>query len=143
MTIRTTRWRPDTCDCVIEYTWDDTLSPDQVTHTLDTVRRKCSFHENMPSDTDVWNCIKEENPRKNITNQLILDNSPNSVFDVNEDGTRIFKKGIEASWSWTGVAPNRLMTITVTGIVLTTNQKNAIQTKLNERFGINNVTFVN
>lgn len=96
----------------------------------------------MASDTNVWNTIKEENPRKNITTQLILDNSPNTVYDLNADGSRIFKKGINVSWSWSGTAPNRLMTITVTGIVLTTNQKNAIQTKLNERFGINNVSIV-
>jgi hypothetical protein len=61
---------------------------------------------------------------------------------VDVNGSRTFKKGITATWSWSGTAPNRLMTITVTGIVLTTNQKNAIQTKLNERFGINNVTIV-
>lgn len=142
MAIRTTRWRPDTCDCVIEYTWDDALTPDQVTHTLDTIRRRCAAHVNLPSDTDVYNTVREENPRKNITHQLLLDNAPNTVYDVNADGTRQFKRGIVASWTWSGTAPNRLMTITVTGVTLTTNQKNAIQTKLNERFGISNVTIV-
>jgi hypothetical protein len=143
MAIKTTRWRPDTCDCIVEYTWDDSLPLDQVTHTLDTVTRKCTYHENIPSDSEVWNCVKEENPRKNIAHQLLLDNSPSTVFDLDTDGNRIFKKGISVNWTWTGTAPNRLLTIVVTGIVLTTNQKNAIQAKLNERFGINNVTFEN
>lgn len=142
MTIRTTRWRPDTCNCVIEYTWDDALTPDQVIHTLDTIKRRCIDHAHLVTDTEVYNVVKEENPRKNITQQLLLDNAPNTVYDVNTDGTRQFKKGIVASWSWSGLAPNRLMTITVTGVTLTTNQKNAIQTKLNERFGISNVTIV-
>ncbi len=143
MTIHTTRWRPDTCLCIVEYTWDDTLSPDQVTHTLDRVVRRCPDHQNLANDITVWNTIREENPRKNITNQLLLDNAPSSVYDIQSDGSRAFKKGITATWSWSGVAPNRLMTITVTGITLTTNQKNAIQTKLDQRFGISNVTIVN
>lgn len=141
--IKTTRWRPDTCDCILEYTWDDTLTPDQITHTLDKIVRRCSAHETLVDDTTVYNTVKEENPRKNITVQLLLDNAPTSVYDVQVDGSRTFKKGIEVTWAWTGVSPNRLMTITVIGITLTTNQKNVIQTKLNERFGINNVTIVN
>lgn len=142
MVIRTTRWRPDTCGCIIEYTWDDSLPQDLVTHTLDRITRRCAAHQNLVTDTDVYNVVREENPRKNITNQIVLDNSPNTVYDINTDGTRIFKKGLVASWTWSGTAPNRLMTVTVSGITLTTNQKSAIQTKLTERFGINNVTIV-
>lgn len=142
MVIRTTRWRPDTCDCIVEYTWDDAIPPENVTHTLDVVNRRCIDHQHLATDTDVYNVLKEENPRKNIAQQLLIDNAPTSIFDLNEDGVRVFKKGIVAQWSWSGLAPNRLMTISVTGVSLTTNQKNAIQTKLSERFGLNNVTIV-
>lgn len=32
MPFRTTRWEPDTCDCVVEYDWDDAVSQDTRVH---------------------------------------------------------------------------------------------------------------
>lgn len=33
MTERVTRWRPDTCGCVLDYSWDDTLSDEDIVLT--------------------------------------------------------------------------------------------------------------
>lgn len=144
MTIKITTWSPDTCDCVLAYEWDDSVAENQRTHSLYNVIRRCPDHQSLGTNQTVFSTVLEENPRKNVTRQLILDNAPTSVYDVDiESGTRDFKKGITASWSWSGVAPNRVLTLTVTGITLTANQKNAIQTKINERFGVGKVTFVN
>ncbi len=40
--IRTTRWSPATCACVIEYTWDDAVSEDKRTHTVSNVLNRCA-----------------------------------------------------------------------------------------------------
>jgi hypothetical protein len=136
MVTNTTRYSPDTCDCVIEYSWDSTLSEDQRVHTLSTIS-KCSFHSGL-SDNTAYNTVFEENPRKNIAYQLILDNGPVGLSDL-VDGTRQIKPGIFINTVWSGTAPNRVLTVTVTGFSLTQNQKNSIQTFLNNRFGAGKV----
>ena len=58
------------------------------------------------------------------------------------DGSKQFKKGVNISWAWSGLPPDRVLTITVTGTTLTTQQKNAIQNRLNSRFGTGKITVV-
>jgi hypothetical protein len=137
MTIKTTRFSPDTCQCVLEYQWDDTLSETNRTHTLSNYVSKCPAHSGL-SDTNGWNAVFDENPRKNIARQLCLDNGPTGLFDL-IDGARQLKQNITFNFSWSGVAPDRVLTISFTGINLTTNQKNTIQTALNTRFGVGRV----
>jgi hypothetical protein len=132
MTIQTTRWSPDTCPCVIEYSWDDTLSEANRIHTLSTIS-KCPTHQAL-SDNTAYSTVLDENPRKNIAHQLVLDNGPATLSDL-INGTRQLKAGIVLGFSWSGTVPNRVLTISYTGITLTTNQKNSIQTFLNNRFG--------
>jgi len=138
MVLNITRWSPDTCDCVIEYSWD-TTEPEAIrTHTLSNFINVCSFHQSLADNTTRWNTVLEENPRKNIAHQLILDNGPTGLSDL-IDGTRQLKNGITINKSWSGTAPNRVLTITVSGFSLTQNQKNAIQAFLNTRFGAGKV----
>lgn len=141
MAIKTTRFSPDTCGCVLEYTWDDTLSESQRTHTLSNFVTRCPAHSSLASDTDRWNAVFDENPRKNNARQLCLDNGPTSLYDI-IDGTRQLKSTINYNWSWSGTAPNRVLTISFTGISLTTQQKSTIQTALNTRFGSGKVLIV-
>lgn len=143
MAIQKTRWKPDTCDCVIDYVWNDQDPEDNTTHVVSNIN-KCAVHSTLATNNAVWDAIKVENPRKNHAIKEILDRAPASLFDLDTDGvTRKFKKGIDVNFSFTGVAPNRLITINVTGVTLTTNQKNNIQTFLNNRFGVGKVTLVN
>jgi len=134
MVINTTRYSPDTCQCVIDYDWDSTLDENNRVHTLKQFVNICTAHSSLPDNTARWNVVFEENPRKNIAHQLILDNGPTALSDLVE-GTRQLKAGITINFSWSGTAPNRVLTISYTGITLTTNQKNQIQTFLNNRFG--------
>jgi len=139
MVTKITRYSPDTCSCVIEYSWDDTQPESTRTHTLANYINKCPAHTVLATDQDRWNAVFEENPRKNQAYQHILDNSPTtSLYDI-VNGTRQLKNGITFSWSWSGTAPNRVLTISYTGITLTTAQKNSIQTFLNTRFGAGKV----
>ena len=138
MTIKTTRYSPDTCGCVIEYSWDDTLSETNRVHTLSNYVTKCSAHSILATDQDRWNAVFEENPRKNNALKGCLDNGPAALFDT-IDGTRQLKGNITYNWSWSGTAPNRVLTISFTGITLTTQQRNTLQTALNTLFGVGKV----
>jgi hypothetical protein len=141
MTIQTTRWSPDTCTCVLEYTWDDTLPNDQITPTYSNTISKCPDHSSQSGDT-LFNIVNEENPRKNITLQMLLDNGPSTLYDLVGGTTRVLKKNIGFNFSWSGTAPNRVLTVSFTGITLTNAQKNTAQSVLNTRFGIGKVVLV-
>src|SRR5215211_3346717 len=136
MAIKTTMWSPDTCACVLIYSWDDSVSEDIRTHTPTTIVSKCPAHSAIADTNTHFNVIMDENPRKNLSLDEILQNAPStSWFDVQADGTRVFKSGIITNWTWSGTSPNRVLTLTFTGITLTTQQKNTLQTRLNNRFG--------
>ena len=139
MTIQTTEWRPDTCGCVLYYEWDDTTPSASRVHTpVNSI--KCSFHANQATHSATYNSVLDENSRKNLGLQTTLDNGPTTLYDLQTDGSRTLKNGINYSWTFTGTAPNRVITVTFTGISLTNAQRNAIQTALNTRFGAGKVT---
>lgn len=128
-----TRWSPDTCECIIEYNEDLSLSK---------VVKACDAHQGGTEST-VFQTVLEENPRKNKSMKEILDNAPPGIFDIDPDsGTRVFKKGITVDFDWSGVPPNRILNLTVKGITLTANQMTAIQAKLDNKFGPGKVTIV-
>lgn len=142
MTIQRTRWSPDTCDCIIEYEWDDAEPSETRNHNLSTYVKRCSDHAigNIPTDSNRFDVVKEENVRKNNGLDTILQNAPTSLFDIDaESGSRVFKRGITVNWTWTGTAPNRNIAISITGITLTTQQKNNLKTFLDNRFGVGKV----
>lgn len=135
MVTRITTWSPDTCNCVLEYSWDDSIPLDNQTFPVANIIKKCDQHTALSTKESIYSAVKEENTRKNITYQGILDNGPTSLYDLQADGSRTLKNGITFSWTWSGTAPNRVLTITYTGITLTTNQRNTAQNWLNNHFG--------
>lgn len=140
MTIQTTRYSPDTCDCVIDYNWDDSLPLANRVHTLSTFIKVCSAHQSLGNDTARWNAVFDENPRKNQGLQHILDNSPtNALYDIAANGQRQLKPALGLVVSFSGTAPDRVLTLSFTGITLTQTQKNTIQSALNTRFGAGKV----
>lgn len=64
--ICTTTWQPDTCGCIVEYTWDRETDETNRVHTFKGHSKRCSDHEHL-WDQDVYDCVLEENQRKNIT----------------------------------------------------------------------------
>ena len=126
-----TRWQPDTCECIIDYNDDGTLS---------TIVKACDAHQGDNEDK-IFQNVKEENPRKNKSLKEILDNAPPGLFEVDpESGARVFKKGTNVDFSWEGVKPNRTLKLSVKGTSLTPTQINAVQAKLNNKFGNGKVT---
>lgn len=138
--IHTTSWSPDTCNCIIEYTWDADTPEDGRIHTASKSVRKCSAHSSIADLTQHFNTLMDENPRKNLTLQTALENLTSQLAATDPaSGTLVLKNNITFNWSFSGTAPNRVLTISFTGVTLTTNQKNTLQNFLNTKFGIGKV----
>lgn len=141
MAIQKTTWSPDTCDCEIEYTWDDTIPQEERTHTVSFVNKSCQNHRNLlPNQVVTYSCVLDENQKKNKSLQTALETAPQQLADVFTDpdsGTQyyVLKNDIAFTFSLSGTAPNRVLTIQFIGVSLNNNQKNAIQNKLNQIFG--------
>ena len=104
----------------------------------------CETHSVLANQAEVFNTLKDENPRRNKAFQHLLDNGPALLVDTDPvSGAKVLKPGIHIDFSFTGTPPNRVVVLTLTGITLTTNQKNNAQTFLNNKFGVGKVTLVN
>jgi len=139
MAIHTLTWSLDTCACQIELTYDDTTPLDTRTYTPSNYINVCSFHSGISDINTRHSTVVEENQRKNNARQTVLDNAPTTIIDTMPDGTKQLKRGISIDFTVTGTAPNRVVTLTVTGINLTNQQKNNIQNFLDNRFGAGKV----
>lgn len=141
MTIKTTRWTSDVCGCIIEYTWDDSAPQGQETLTVSNIINTCPAHSSpsLPTDNARFDSALEENQRKNKAHKDILDNAPTGLYELDGSGQRTLKSGITLSWEMTGEAPNRIMTLSYSGITLTPAQKNNIQNFLDNKFGAGKV----
>ena len=137
-----TRWKLDSCDCVMITDSGATSNDFPVLVQAETV---CSVHQVLlPDHTVVYSTVKDENTRKSKAHQQLIDNAPASWFDPNvESGVKQFKKGIALNWSWSGTSPNRVIVFTLTGVTLTTNQKNNAQNLLDSTFGVGKAILVN
>ena len=140
MTIQLVGWRLDTCSCYIVEQYDDT--DPTYTKTLYEVRNKCEPHLSIPDEL-LYGVVREENSTWAIAFQGLLDNAPNTVYELDEWGNKKLKDAVYLSYSWTGTAPTRILVLTITGITLTANQKGNIQRFFDTKFGINKVLIVN
>lgn len=138
MTINVTKWSPDTCGCVHNYSWDDSVPQDQRVHTHVSSDVLCSFHQGLADAKTAYDTVIEENTRKNISLQHLIDNFPAQLSDTGAAGGNL-KAGLTFNYSISGTAPNRVFTISFTGITLTAAQRTNIQSKLDTRFGAGKV----
>jgi hypothetical protein len=137
VTLRTTQWSPDTCNCVIQYSWEDSLPPDQRTHTLATVVSRCSAHAGFSGQAH-FDQVTTENTRKNRVHGAILANIPALTQTItNPDGTTSvsLKNGVTLNWSFD---TNRHLMVTLSGA--TAAQKAQLQTLADSAFGAGAVT---
>ncbi|MBA7636425.1 hypothetical protein ES703_44043 [subsurface metagenome] len=56
-----TRWKPDTCSCVLDIEWDD--EEPEGSHTIKAVPHRCEAHQG--TNEDVFKDVLSENTRKN------------------------------------------------------------------------------
>lgn len=136
MTIKLIGWQLDTCGCYIIEQYD-TADP-TLTKTVQSVPKKCTAHT-ATLDQNIYTVVRDENSRWAVTPQIIIDNGPSTLYDVQTDGSRQFKQNISVNWSWSGTAPNRVLTVTITGVTLNNTQKTTIQNIFNTKFGTGKV----
>lgn len=88
--MKITKWSPDTCDCVIEYEWDETLPIDEIVHTQKSITT-CEHHSHMDD-------VVSENQNKNKVLKKLLDMASVEDKEVDSEGNEKFKK--EPKWSF-------------------------------------------
>lgn len=72
--IKTTRWSPDTCQCILEYTWDTEQPENARIHTPARIVKTCQAHS---GDTQsVFTNVRNENVKKNRAVQKVADADP-------------------------------------------------------------------
>jgi hypothetical protein len=65
MAIKITRWYPDTCECIIEYKWDDSIEENSRIHSYNNTIKYCAFHEKYGGKKEHFDVVKLENETKN------------------------------------------------------------------------------
>lgn len=127
MAIQTTLWRPDTCGCQFEYSWDDAVAENVRVHTPITVVARCARHNGFLSNMIAhFTQVTDENPRKNKLLNRARTQFP-SMFDATSG---------EFRGSWFFDAGHALHVVTVG---LSTNQKNNIQSWCDTNLGVGRV----
>lgn len=140
-----TVWTPDTCDCQVVYEWDDEVPAEDRVHTFKRIIKRDQNHVSMATDKAQFDAILDENQRKNKVHGNLLSVQQLSQSVTNSDGSSSIqlKNGVNVSYAYTGVDPTRVLTVTITGVTLTTNQKTAIQNWCNTNLGVGKVVINN
>jgi len=133
-----TLWKPDTCDCILLYEWDDQIPNDLRVHTpveenidhagLGIKTRRCDDHQ----ESDLGKLhgkVKAENTKKNIVLGLIVDQVLGASEErIERDGSKskILKSDV-LSWSFD---KNRKLVIEIKDAKIDKNEiKNIVDSK--------------
>lgn len=110
MAQRITKWKPDTCTCVVNFQWDDAVAEDSRVHSLSSIE-KCEFHQAL-SDADAFVAVKDENVTKNQVLGIVHTEHPDLV-DSKADGSTVLKEAYEYAWSFD---ENRKLQVEIKGV---------------------------
>lgn len=134
---KVTTWRPDTCECELEYDWDTESDLASRVHTIVKIINACSAHSVETDMIKHYDLVLDENGRKNKVYEDILDNVSRLVGEITDvEGNTIkkLKDGTEFSWNFN---QTRVLEVTLTGINDT--ERTALQTLADGKFGVNKV----
>lgn len=126
MAIQETRWRPDTCTCLLVYEWDSLVTLTNRVHTFKRADVICPEHQSLLTELDAYTAALENNQRKNktvnyVNTQLAID--PSSII-----------------FSFSGMGNDRILNIEFTSAVVLTNlQKLGVQQWADTNFGVGKV----
>ena len=119
--LKITRWYPDTCDCVIDVTWESSLSPSRRVHTYLTTVASDSAHAHVAGTPLHLTVVAEENGRKRFAPDVIR--SRRSGFS-------------DADYVWSFNAQRQLVVSLPGALAL---ERQSIQQDMNTRFGAGKV----
>ena len=130
-------WKPDTCGCIIEERHGDGLGV-----RFERVIEKCSIHTAV-ADADLYGVIygnaDGENKRKNLVEKALRETTSLNLGTQNAEGAWEWRAGRGFAWTWVGVAPARVLQVSIVGATLTTAQRNTAQTWCDTAFGAGKV----
>lgn len=116
--IKKNRWSPDTCDCVLFYSWDDTVPDEEIVNVFDSIENVCSEHQGF-TDQEVYDAVLSENQAKNKGIGQIADNFPELTQEVAaSDGSLVkeFAPGNQPTFTFTkGKGAQRSLSFSVPG----------------------------
>lgn len=134
-------WQPVTCECKVAETY---IGDTPV--AMAGVLNKCAFHAAIPDD-QLYGEILADGRVFCGTLRHALNNFQGvlSEFKTKENGDQYldFKAGIGWHTAWTGIAPNRVLHITVAGVALPSPAKQALQNRFNLDHGLGKVVIEN
>lgn len=123
-------WKPDTCKCII---LEESGTSNYISHEF-----VCPDHQGL-SSSELATVPLEHNKRKNLVDGILRTNLTSLLTTTDTNGAVIYKNGITFNWSFSGTGNNRVLSISMTGVNLTTNQKNTIQNICDTQFGAGKV----
>ena len=100
--MKVTTWSPDTCDCKLQYEWDETLPDNIRVHIFKQALFTCPFHSVFLIPLESYNSALDHNQRKNKTEGWILQNLTSQTGTTNPDGSIVWKEGVTFNWSFSG-----------------------------------------
>jgi hypothetical protein len=139
--IKTTVWKPDTCDCEVRFQWDTEDPNLQTEPTLTYVGgQRCPLHSSIQ---DHLGRIRDENGRKNQVENQILQTFASVLGEEVDDGSGQlylkWKGGITLNWHFEGEGDSRVLHVSVSGYSLNTQQKATAQSWADNHFGTGKV----
>ena len=140
-------WQPVTCKCKVA---EIVFGPNNVPIGMAGVLNKCEFHAAIP-DSQLYGQLltNPDSDGKRFCGALrhSLNNFQGVLSELRkkENGDEVldFKPGISWEWEFTGLAPDRILTIRITGIALPAQAKAALQNRLNLDYGLGKVVLEN
>jgi hypothetical protein len=125
-------WKSDTCPCVLI----QVIDTDTDTISLDSYITVCLPHGGTSSDSIKYVNAITDNQRKNYVYDIAVKTFPSQLTQTDpETGSTVPKTGVKYNWSFSGSGSSRVLTISFTGVTLTTANKSTLQTACNTRFG--------
>ena len=125
------RWWPDTCSCKLLRDYD----PNTDTFTILSYENVCNIHSSISNASQRHDAIVNQNQRRSIFYNKILEQFPALFAETNSEGTITLKKGITFNFSWSGTGTEAVLIISFTGINLNNQQKTNLQNLANSQFG--------
>lgn len=129
------RWKPDTCKCII---LEDVINGVVTYNSHEFV---CPEHVGL-TEQKLATVPLEHNRRKNRVDGLLKENLTALLTTTDADGNIVYKNGITFNWSFSGVGESRVLNISISGVNLSTAQKNNIQSKADTLLGAGKVVVV-
>lgn len=92
--IKTTRWSPDTCECVVEYEWDTEQLVTSRSHTGKNVVTACPRHS-APTPDAHFNVVVNDNKLKNDALKVLVANYPQLSITDEDGDTKLDRSKIQ------------------------------------------------